>query len=846
MISLETIFSQITRHSRYLGNEVNSTHKDLDRMAVKFLLAFPDVYEIGMSHLGFQILYHILNRQEDVGAERVFAPWVDMEKELRERDLPLFSLESRRPLSFFDIIGFSLQYELSYTNVLSMLNLGKIPLRSQHRNEKSPLVIAGGPCTFNPEPMAEFFDALVIGEGEEVILEIVDVFKAWRKKKEERTRLLERLNTISGVYVPSGFAVTYHQNGSIKEFKPLMSGQDKIKKRIISDLDGSYYPTKFIVPFMQIVHDHLNLEIARGCTRGCRFCQAGIIYRPVRERSRPVVEKIAEETLKSTGWEELSVLSLSSGDYTGIAALLEGLIKKYSRQNISISFPSLRAETINTQWLKALEGGRKTGFTIAPEAGTERLRQVINKCLTEAEILETCQKVFSAGWKSIKLYFMIGLPTETQEDLEGIVYLAKKIFYLGKGAIQRPEVTVSVSTFIPKPHTPFQWLSMIDAEEIKFRQRYLRSLLKKSRIAFKWQGPEMSILEGLIARGDRRLAPVIEEAFRNGARFDGWTELFNFPVWEKAFQKGSLSPDSYLSTKDETDFFPWDHIETGVTRDFLWQELRNAQKGNETSDCRREACNHCGVCDFHSLYPRIQSSCDAKSQNHIFEPEKKTDEKVKKVRLQFSKTNDARFLSHLETARAFDRAARRASLPLWYSQGFHPQPRISFGPALPVGLESLDELVDIELKGDISIETVITSLNQQLPLGILILAGKEISLQTPAISDSVNEISYAISIGSSAIVARYSSEGIKRIFSEFLGKTSFIVSKTHKGEPRLIDIRYAVKELIFSDAKTISLTLFSRYAQGLKPREIIGIIFGIAEEDLQAISIRKIRMKLRE
>jgi|LQYC01.1.fsa_nt_gi radical SAM family uncharacterized protein/radical SAM-linked protein len=846
MIPLENIFSQISRHSRYLGNEVNSIHKDLDRMAVKFLLAFPDVYEIGMSHLGFQILYHILNAQEDVGAERVFAPWIDVEKVLRERDLPLFSLESRRPLSFFDIVGFSLQYELSYTNVLSMLDLGKIPLRSKHRNDKSPLIIAGGPCTFNPEPMAEFFDALVIGEGEEVILEIVNVFKEWKKKKEERACLLDRLTTISGVYVPSTFAVTYHPNGRIKECKPLKPGYDKVKKRIIPDLDRIYYPTTFIVPFMQIVHDHLILEVARGCTRGCRFCQAGMIYRPVRERSCSVVEKIAEEALNSTGWEELSVLSLSAGDYTGIAALLEGLIEKYSRQNISISFPSLRAETINSQWLDALEGGRKTGFTIAPEVGTERLRRIINKSLTETEILETCQQVFSAGWRSIKLYFMLGLPTETQEDLEGIVALAKKIFFHGKDAIKRPEVTISVSTFIPKPHTPFQWLSMIDAEEIRFRQSYLMSRLRKSRISFKWQDPEMSVLEGVIARGDRRLAPVIEEAFQNGARFDGWTELFNFPVWEKAFQKRGIPMGSYLSPTDETDLFPWDHIETGVTKDFLWQELVNAKMGKETSDCRWEACNQCGVCDFQSLYPRVQSSNDQKHQTLISDLEKKTEEKVKKIRFQFSKTHEARFLSHLEMARAFARAARRAALPLRYSQGFHPQPRIIFGPALAVGLESLDELVDIELTGDISVETVITSLNQQLPQGIMILTGKEIPLQTPAISDTIIEISYAISIDSSAIVAKYSFEEIKKIFSEFLSKTNFLLSKQHKGEARSIDFREAVKELIFSDAKTIVLTLLVRQAQGLRPREIMGTILGIPEEDLKTLLICKSRMKLRE
>ncbi|HPD60822.1 MAG TPA: TIGR03936 family radical SAM-associated protein, partial [Thermodesulfobacteriota bacterium] len=531
---------------------------------------------------------------------------------------------------------------------------------------------------------------------------------------------------------------------------------------------------------------------------------------------------------------------------TGLATLIEGLIAKYSRQNISISFPSLRAETINPQWLNALGKGRKTGFTIAPEVGTERLRRIINKSLTEMEIIETCQQVFSAGWRNIKLYFMLGLPTETQEDLEGIVALAKKIFFLGKDAITRPEVTISVSSFIPKPHTPFQWLPMIDAEEIRFRQRYLLSLLKKSRITFKWQAPEMSILEGVMARGDRRLAQVIEEAFQNGARFDGWTELFNFPVWERALQKMGLPMDFYLSPFDKTDILPWDHIETGVTKDFLWQELTNAKMGKETPDCRWEMCNQCGVCDFQSVYPRIQSGSDQKHQTITSDSEKDVEEKVTKVRLNFSKTNEARFLSHLEMARAFARAARRASLPLRYSQGFHPQPRISFGPALAVGLESLDELVDIELTGGISVETVIASLNRELPQGIRILTGKEIPLQTPAISDTVREISYAISIHSSAIVSKYSLEEIKRIFSEFLSKRNLLLSRQHKGKTQSIDIRDAIKELIFSDPKTIFFTLVVPQAQGLRPHELMGTILGIPEEDLKTLLICKIRMKLRE
>ena len=839
------ILPHITRPSRYLGNEINSIHKDLDRMSVKFLLAFPDVYEIGMSHLGFQILYHLLNTQEEVGAERVFAPWVDLEKVLRERKHPLVSLESRRPLSDFDIIGFSLQYELSYTNVLSMLDLGKIPFRFKDRTEKNPLIIAGGPCAFNPEPMAEFFDAFVIGEGEEVILEIVDVFKEWKKKNGKRGELLERLTAITGVYVPSWFEVTYQSSGKIAEMKALKPQYNKIKKRIIADLEKVYYPTKFIVPFTQIVHDHLNLEVARGCTRGCRFCQAGMVYRPVRERPCSLVEKIAEETLHATGWEELSLLSLSSGDYSEIESLLPKLITKHLPHHVNISFPSLRAETIHSQWLQSIEGGRKIGFTIAPETGTERLRRLINKRLTEDEILETCHRVFSAGWRSMKLYFMLGLPTETQEDLEGIVALTKKIFFLSKSLVKRPEVTISASTFIPKPHTPFQWDSMITVDEIKFRQDFLLNLIKKSRISFKWQDPEMSILEGVITRGDRRLAWVIEEAFQNGARFDGWTELFNFEVWKKAFHKMGLTMSSYLHSQDDTALLPWDHIETGVTKDFLRQEHLNSKFDIDTADCRQGTCNQCGVCDFKLIYPRIQSQKN-KPKKQFLEPQgTKPEEKITRVRLSFSKRKEARFLSQLELARALFRATRRAMLLLKYSQGFHPQPRISFGPALAVGLESMEELMDMELKGDISVETIINRLNQELPQGLRILSGKEIPLQTPAISDNLLEISYSIQYDSAALLSHYSFGELRRIFAEFTRKMNFFITKQHKGKKQSFDIRSAVKELTFSDEKTIEFTLWPSQSHGVKPDEIIGTILTIPENDFKNLPVCKTRVKLR-
>jgi radical SAM family uncharacterized protein/radical SAM-linked protein len=846
MKDFEEILSQITRPSRYLGNEINSVHKNLDQMTVKVLLAFPDVYEVGMSHLGFQILYHILNGQEDVGAERVFAPWVDMEKALRARNLPLFSLESRVPIDCFDIIGFSLQYELSYSNVLTMLDLGDIPLLSKERDEHAPLIIGGGPCAFNPEPVADFFDALVIGEGEEVIVEIIDVYKKWRTTRRDRAHLLDLLTAIPGVYVPSKFDVAYTPQGSIREIMPLKPGHSKIRKRVVADLDNVSYPTDFIVPFASIVHDRINLEVARGCTRGCRFCQAGMLYRPVRERSCSNLEQIAATSFEHTGWEEMSLLSLSSGDYSGAEKLLDGLINRFSHHHVSVSLPSLRAETLRSNLVEAIKRARKTGFTIAPETGTDRLRRFINKGLTDAEILETCQRVFQAGWSKIKLYFMIGLPTETKKDLEGIIQLAEQAWTRGKGVRQKRHITVSVSTFIPKPHTPFQWTSMISVQEIRERQTYLRNLLRRNRFNFKWQDPHMSILEGIMARGDRRLGKVIVEAYRQGARFDGWTDCFDYPTWEKAFDTTGIDMNFYLGAKDETEILPWDHIECGVTKSFLRSEYAHATREEETSDCRWNECHECGVCDFTSLYPRIApnegTGIEKGSENETQLPRGKP----RKVRLQFSKTDEARFLSHLEMARVFARAARRAALMLRYSEGYHPQPRIAFGPALSVGFESLAELVDIELVDSILVEALIPRLNNELPQGMRILSGTEISLKNPAISDSLEEVCYSISGNGQSFIQKSSYEDLKRNINGFLARENFPAQKQRKGKKTTVDIRPMVKNLFLGTDKTVEVILRFPEADSIRLGEILGAIWDISEADFRNLRIAKTSVKLKQ
>src|SRR4030043_1524055 len=506
---LKEFLSLVSRPVRCLVQEVHSIRKDPAEVKLKFCLAFPDVYEVGMSHLGIQILYHILNGKKGIACERAFAPWVDMEKVLRNKKIPLSSLQSSTPLHQFDIVGFSLQYELCYTHALNMLDLSNLPLFSKDRDERFPLIIAGGPLTFNPAPVADFFDAMVIGDGEEVVLEICDLVLQSKEAKAKKEEFLKSLSQVEGVYVPS-----------------LHKEEQKIRKRIVSDLNQTLFPTCPIVPYMKVVHDRLNIEIARGCKRGCRFCEAGFIHRPYRERSPKVIHEILNASLKQTGYEELSLLSLSAGDYSSIGSLLSDLMDQYESKKVAVSFPSLRIEGIVGDLAEEVRRVRKTGFTIAPEAGTERLRRVIKKERDEKIFFQGLTDLFSKGWENVKLYFMMGLPTEKDEDLRGIFDLTKKIASLGERQKIHPNISVSVSTFVPKPHTPFQWEPQIPLEEMKERLYLIRDGVRRNHLRFKWQDPHLSFLEGVFSMGDRNLSLVLLEAFRLGCRFDGWSDQF--------------------------------------------------------------------------------------------------------------------------------------------------------------------------------------------------------------------------------------------------------------------------------------------------------------------------------
>jgi len=595
------LLDKVQKPARYLGKEINAVHKDPDDVQLHIALAFPDLYEVGMSHLGLKILYALSNNIPGVYAERVFAPARDMEELLRAGGLPLFSLETWTPLHAFDLVGFTIQYELCYTAILNMLELGGIPLRSKERKDGNPFIVGGGPGAFNPEPLAPFFDFFVIGDGEEVLPELLKEYQRWKKSgDQQRISFLRRIASIPGIYVPS-FYEPLEKDGKFAGIKPLLSGiPSKITKRTV-DLEHSFYPEAFPVPYMKVVHDRAMLELFRGCTQGCRFCQAGIIYRPVRNRSIPRLRQLAGNIIARTGFEELSLTSLSSGDYPGIEELVDELKEELEGKDVQLSFPSLRAESSALKLADRVQRNRSGGVTFAPEAGTQRLRNVINKRISREEILGAAAEAISSGRNHVKLYFMIGLPTEKDEDILGIVKLVQDILAIYEKRDKKNRgpfrITVSAATFVPKAHTPFQWEPQIPLKEIRRRQALLKREFRPLRkVDFTWHEAEMSFLEAVFARGDRKLAPVLEKAYRMGSRLDAWSDKFSFSLWKRAFEAEGLDPEYYTEFQPGYDDpLPWDHIDTKVSKEYLIKEHRRAIRGETTGDCRVEGCRGCGI-----------------------------------------------------------------------------------------------------------------------------------------------------------------------------------------------------------------------------------------------------------
>lgn len=599
----DDILSSVTKPARYVGGEVNQVLKSLDDIDIRFAICFPDVYEVGMSHLGIKILYHKINERKDCFCERAFAPWTDMEEKMREKNIPLYSLETQDELSKFDMVGFTLQYEMSYTNIINMLDLSNIPILSKDRNE-GPFVVFGGPCGYNPEPLAEIGDFFVLGEAEEVIDEILDIYKDWKEKKGERKEFLEAISVVEGVYVPSFYDVEYNADGTInKRVKEKESYPDIIKKRIIKNLNESYYPEKLIVPLTEIVHDRVMLETFRGCTRGCRFCQAGMIYRPVREKKRDRLLEQADKLLKSTGYDEISLTSLSICDYSDIKNLVLNLMEKHEKKRVGVSLPSLRIDSFSVDLINEIQRVRKTGLTFAPEAGSQRLRDVINKGVTEDDLINSVKSAFESGWSTIKLYFMIGLPNESMEDVEGISDLSNKVVDVYKSIPKDKRkkglsITVSTSSFVPKPFTPFQWEPQDRRDELIKKQQFLKEKIKNKYITYHWHETPVSFLEAVFSRGDRRLTPVLIKAWEKGCKFDGWQEHFKMDMWMEAFKECGVDPEFYAYRKrDYNEVLPWDFIDIGVKKEYLKAENEKAKNGILTKDCRL-GCSGCGMTKF--------------------------------------------------------------------------------------------------------------------------------------------------------------------------------------------------------------------------------------------------------
>ena len=825
---LEKLLYGIEKPGRYIGNEVNAYRKDFDASGVRFALAFPDVYEVGLSHLGLKLLYDGLNRMEDVMADRVYAPWFDFEEKLRSAGEPLRGIESGRPLADFDFVGFSLQYELSYTNILTILDLARIPLEAKARGPEHPWIIAGGPCAFNPEPLAEFLDLIVLGEGEEVLPELIALFREWKGSRGSREEFLAQARKIEGVYVPSLFEVSYQSNGTIAAVTPRFPDYTEVKKRVVTDLDArSPLPENPLVPMLNIVHNRLGLEIARGCTRGCRFCQAGFIYRPVRERDPAGLLEHARRAIACSGFEELSLLSLSTGDYCQVQPLLAALMECLSGERVAVSFPSMRVGTLTPELMQLVRRVRKTGFTMAPEAGSERLRRVINKGILDEDLFEAAESAFELGWRLLKLYFMTGLPTENREDRDAMVDLCFKVWQLAKPT--KSTINVSVSTFVPKPQTPFQWAPQLSRPEIDSRMSELKERLKKPGMRLKWSHPGHSTLEGVFARGDRRLGMVLLGAWRSGARFDGWTEHFHEDIWEKAFEEAGLDRSFYSERERSLDeVLPWDHLSAGVEKDYFRKEYERALGGEFTPDCRRDGCSDCGVCDGLDVRPVLHTDREVPFAEPP-EVARKDEGEGFIYWIRFSKLGDIRYFGQLELAQSIDRAIRRAGLPVAYTKGFHPHVKLSFSEALPLGMESRVEEASLTLTERLDPEQVKSRLNGSLPEGLRIEEVARMAKRLPR--QGGRKVTYRVT-------GLNPSDLHKILLNLDRQQDRPLIKKTKSGE-----LRAALEEILLdlrpSGESSLEMDLYEGAQVCFRPITILQFLTGGPEEDFAGCKICK-------
>jgi radical SAM family uncharacterized protein/radical SAM-linked protein len=833
----------VEKPGRYEGLEAGAVVKDWASARLRVALCFPDVYEIGASHLGLPLLYHVMNRVDGVLAERAYAPWPDMEALLRRRGWPLVTRESGRALGEFHLVGFTLPYELLATNVLAMLELGGIPLLARDRGEADPLVLGGGPIAANPEPQADFFDAFFVGEAEEGAAEVAQALAAAVAAGADRRGRLAALARIEGVYVPSAVRPLYRE-GRFAGFEPPL----RVRRRVVADLERAPVPDRPLVPFISPVHERLAVELARGCTRGCRFCQAGFLYRPVRERSPELVADLVARGLSATGFDEVGLLSLSTGDYCAIGPLLVTLMDAHAPERVAVSLPSLRVDSLEPRLLEEVGRVRKTGFTVAPEAGTERLRRVVNKNVTEADVLEAAQRIFAAGWKAVKLYFMIGLPTETREDWAGIVDLVRKVARLAPGG--RGRVGVSLSNFVPKPHTPFQWCRQLGPAEAAEAQAYFqRELGRERKVELKWHSGPMSALEGVFSRGDRRVGAAVLAAYRKGCRMDGWTDRFRWDLWQEALAEAGLSLEECLAERDPGGPLPWDVVDLGVDRSFLACEWERARREVPTGDCRDGSCQGCGLCDFEALLPRVAGPRDfppcREHPEAEGEPGGEDSSLLPRLRFRFSKTGPASLLSHLETVAALHRALRAAGVALAYSQGYHPHPRLTLGPALPLGTESLAELGDAKVREVPPLAAAQAAVNEHLPEGLRVEALWTLQPGSRGLTGGDTREEYRVWPTQAASAAAAARGGWEAAVGRFWETPEFPVVKRRKNKPdRVLDGR-AYAEGLWFDGEALAVRV--RRAQdgtALGMEDLVRALAGLPEDERACARILKTRNEL--
>jgi radical SAM family uncharacterized protein/radical SAM-linked protein len=873
----KSLLQGVEKPAQYLGNEVNAIHKKFSEQNVRVCLIFPDAYEMGMSHMGQKILYEILNRIDGVVAERCFAPGLDLEKNLREQNVPLFSLESQTPLHEFDVIGFSVPYELTYTNMLNIIDLGGVPVWQKDRKEHHPLIVAGGTSVYNPEPYADFVDAIAIGDGEELIVELVDKVWGWKKKNEidlisknqnvgSRSELLHELKDITGCYIPSFFEPVYNEDGTLKAIKPLVEGYESVEKRIVKNLDEQVYPTNLVLPNVKLIHDRIGIEIQRGCTRMCRFCQAGYIERPTRQRSPEKVLEIADESYKKTGIEEISLLSLSAGDYQTIVPTLKEMNARYANEKVSISVPATRTETLTPELIEQVKKVRKTGFTIAPEGGSERMRRVINKGNKVEDLMRACRNAFSAGYELIKFYYLCGLPFETDEDLVGMASEAREALQIGREYTRRTRINVSVSSFVPKPFTPFQWTSQMTIDETKRKHHLVKSKLGDKALQFKCHEPEMSFLEGLFSRGDRRLSEVLYKAYQKGCRFDEWREHFRFDKWQEVFEETGVDLYFYIHReRDQHEVLPWDHLFSQMRKEWLWKEFEAARNEAYVADCSIEKCaQFCGVCDFKEVKNKIYVVDDnevaAKKGNrdwigrfgkntdvvpHVMTKEvsevSPTESPLRyKIRALYEKMGMASYFGHLELMNHMKRAIQRTGVKVAYSEGFHPQIKLAMGHALPMGLESEAEYFDLILLERPDLPVFLKELNLALPDGLRIVSMSEVERKTESLNASTEAIDYVLDLSEMTDVEKETlSQNVKALPNEGSLKVERIKYKKGKRTAKEFILNEHVLWLSDHFEKEAHFRLRSELEGSVKLTEVLERLIGVSKDRVNEFSIKK-------